>query len=124
MDEFSLIEKFFANRLQRQDVATGIGDDAAILDVRAGQQLIVTTDILLDGVHFPENTDPYDVGYKALAVNLSDLAAMGAEPAWATLNLSLPIDDDDWFSGISEGFFDLVVGFHQVTNRFNGVQYG
>jgi len=107
MDEFSLIEKFFAKRIQRQDVATGIGDDAAILDVRAGHQLIITTDLLLDGVHFPNSTDPYDVGYKSLAVNLSDLAAMGAEPAWATLNLSLPNADDAWLSGFSDGFFDL-----------------
>lgn len=107
MDEFSLIKKYFADRIQRQDVALGIGDDAAVLNSMDGHQLVVTTDLLIDGIHFPENTDPYDIGYKALAVNLSDLAAMGAEPAWATLNLALPIADEAWLREFSEGFFDL-----------------
>lgn len=108
MNEFELIRKYFACQpLARQDVILGIGDDAAVLEVPAGQQLVVSTDMLVAGVHFPENTAPEAIGHKALAVNLSDLAAMGATPAWFTLNLSLPQVDPAWLEGFSRGLFAL-----------------
>ncbi|MBN4688760.1 AIR synthase related protein, partial [Escherichia coli] len=91
--EFDLIARI-ARRVQaRGDVVLGIGDDAALLEVPAGRQLVVAMDTLNAGVHFPHATAPADIGWKALAVNLSDLAAMGAEPAWCTLSLSMPTPD-------------------------------
>ena len=92
--EFSLIDQYFRRPgTGRADVVLGIGDDAALLRVPAGQELVVTVDTLVAGVHFPLDTAPADLGHKALAVNLSDLAAMGAIPAWATLALTLPAAD-------------------------------
>jgi thiamine-monophosphate kinase len=89
--EFRLIDRLQALAAQhRDDVRLGIGDDAALLAVPAGQTLAVAIDTLVEGVHFPVGTAPADIGWKALAVNLSDLAAMGAEPAWALLALTLP----------------------------------
>ena len=85
----------------------GIGDDAALLQVPAGMQLVVATDTLNAGVHFPIDTAPADIGWKALAVNLSDLAAMAAEPAWCTLSLSLPGSDVAWLDGFLDGFLEL-----------------
>jgi thiamine-monophosphate kinase len=93
--------------LAREDVVLGIGDDAALLTVPAGQLLAVSTDSLLAGVHFPASTAAYDIGWKALAVNLSDLAAMGAIPAWATLALTLPRADADWVIAFADGFAAL-----------------
>lgn len=108
MNEFDLIRKYFAcQSLARRDVILGIGDDAAVLEVPPGQQLVISTDMLVAGVHFPENTAPEDIGHKALAVNLSDLAAMGATPAWFTLNLSLPQVDPAWLEGFCRGLFAL-----------------
>jgi len=108
LNEFELIESFFAaNTPARNDVITGIGDDAAILAVPPGQQLVTTTDVLVAGIHFPENTEPEDIGYKSLAVSLSDLAAMGATPAWFTLTLCLPAVDEDWLAAFSRGLFTL-----------------
>lgn len=109
MSEFDLIAQYFARQpVQRADVALGIGDDAAVLNVPAGQQLVVSTDMLVSGVHFPEGTDALLIGHKALAVNLSDLAAMGATPAWFTLNLSLPEADPRWLEGFCGGLFALM----------------
>ena len=85
----------------------GIGDDAAILRVPAGHDLVVSTDTLNIGVHFPAETSAADIGWKALAVNLSDLAAMGANPAWCTLNLTLPDADSEWLDGFLDGFLEL-----------------
>ena len=108
MNELEIISHYFARQpVARADVALGIGDDAAILDVPPGQQLVVSTDMLVAGVHFPENTDPVSIGHKSLAVNLSDLAAMGATPAWYTLNLSLPQAEPNWLEGFCQGMFDL-----------------
>ena len=88
-------------------VRLGIGDDAAVLEVPAGQHLVAATDTLNAGVHFPVDTSPSDVGYKCLAVNLSDLAAMGATPRWALLSLSLPQADPEWVRLFSQGFMSL-----------------
>ncbi len=113
LNEFSLIEKFFAPQtIARDDVILGIGDDAAIAAIPAHQQIVITTDTLIAGVHFPENTSAYDIGFKALAVNLSDLAAMGATPAWVTLALTLPKADETWLTEFSRGFFALASQFN------------
>jgi thiamine-monophosphate kinase len=108
MAEFDLIERIRRMAAQpREDVALGIGDDAAVLAVPADQQLAAATDTLVEGVHFPVGTAPADLGWKALAVNLSDLAAMGATPAWALLNLTLPAADAHFVDGFAEGFTQL-----------------
>ena len=108
MAEFELIELIRARcAVTREDVRLGIGDDAALLAVPAGQMLAVSTDTLVAGVHFPVSTVAQDVGWKSLAVNLSDLAAMGATPAWATLALTLSNADARWVSEFAEGFAAL-----------------
>lgn len=105
--EFSLIDRIRARTVARDDVVLGIGDDAALLQPRRNEQLVVTADTLNSGVHFPDETTPFDIGWKTLAVNLSDLAAMGARPAWCTLALSLPSADADWIEAFADGFFAL-----------------
>ncbi|MBB5360308.1 thiamine-monophosphate kinase [Rhodanobacter sp. ANJX3] len=106
--EFSLIERIRSLTEQsRDDVRLGIGDDAAVLAVPAGQELAVAIDTLVEGVHFPRGTSAVDIGWKALAVNLSDLAAMGATPAWALLALTLPEPDQAFVKGLAEGFAQL-----------------
>ena len=112
--EFDLIARIRARVATRADVVLGIGDDAALLAPPPGRQLVVTADMLNDGVHFPRGTSPADVGWKALAVNLSDLASMGAEPAWCTLSLSLPQSDPAWIEGFLDGFLDLA-GQHGIA---------
>jgi len=118
MKEFQLIRQ-----IQRQTsvssstdngVRLGIGDDAAVLEVAAGQHLVAATDTLNAGTHFPVDTSAHDIGYKCLAVNLSDLAAMGAIPRWALLSLSLPEADPDWVQSFTTGFMSLA-SVHEVT---------
>ncbi len=106
--EFDIIRRYFANR-QNGDagIVTGIGDDCAIVHMPAAQQLLVTTDTLIENVHFPASTGARQIGYKALAVSLSDLAAKGAKPVYALLNLSLPDYDPEWLAQFSRGLFDL-----------------
>ncbi|WP_455221927.1 thiamine-phosphate kinase [Kaarinaea lacus] len=111
--EFSLIDHFFKARgVVRDDVSLAIGDDGAITNIPSGYQLVTAVDTLVNGVHFPFDSKPFDVGYKALAVNLSDLAAMGAEPAWATLALTLPEADETWLQQFCDGFFQLAREFN------------
>lgn len=106
--EFDIIREYFTcQRVRRDDVKLGIGDDAAIISVPKGRQLLVSLDTLVSGVHFPTDTSTEDIAYKALAVNLSDLAAMGAEPAWFTLALTLPEADSEWLRGFAKGLFKL-----------------
>lgn len=107
LGEFSLIERYFTPRQHRGDVALGVGDDAALLQVPPGHQLVACVDTLVAGRHFPGETAADAIGYKSLAVNLSDLAAMGAEPAWATLALTLPESDSDFVAAFAAGFFRL-----------------
>lgn len=108
MTEFELIKRYFAIQTEhRSDVRHGIGDDAALVSVPLNHELVITTDTLVEGIHFPKATLPYDIGYKALAVNLSDLAAMGATPAWVTLALTLPSANENWIQEFCEGFFTL-----------------
>jgi thiamine-monophosphate kinase len=109
MDEFGIIQKFFTSPIVRADVALGSGDDCALVNVPEGKQVAITTDTLVNGVHFPETTTPYDIGYKALAVSLSDLAAMGATPAWVTGALTVPVSDPDWLAEFARGFFALAI---------------
>lgn len=109
MPEFDLIARIRERAASRADAIVGIGDDAAILSMPPGKQLVVAMDTLNAGVHFPEQTAPADIGWKALAVNLSDLAAMAATPAWCTLSLSLPQADAAWLDGFLDGFLALAV---------------
>lgn len=110
MKEFNVIEDFFkAKSIQRKDVIIGIGDDGAVTRVPQGQALVTTTDTLLSGVHFLADTPPHAIAQKAIAVNLSDLAAMGAEPAWISLSLSLPTIDTDWLEAFSNGIQEYAV---------------
>ena len=107
MGEFDLIARIRARASTRGDVILGIGDDAALLQPPAGLQLVVAMDTLNSGVHFPPDTAPADIGWKSLAVNLSDLAAMGAAPAWCTLSLSLPDANASFVDGFLDGFIAL-----------------
>ena len=107
-DEFEIIERFFTRQaISREDVLFGIGDDGAVLQVPAGSDLVLCVDTLVAGIHFPPRTSARAIGHKALAVNLSDLAAMGAVPAWATLSITLPENDAYWLAEFVRGFFAL-----------------
>lgn len=112
MNEFALIDRYFESRARRDGgVVIGIGDDAAVCTVPPGQELVVTTDILVENIHFPAATPAADIGYKALVVNLSDLAAMGSTPAWFTLTLSLPEVNESWLEAFSTGLFEAAHRF-------------
>ena len=115
LSEFDIIRSFFT----RSAPATvlGIGDDAALIKPASGMELVVSTDMLVSGHHFFEDVDPYKLGHKSLAVNLSDMAAMGARPRWATLSLALPESmvqkGESWLRAFADGFFALAHA-HQV----------
>lgn len=115
MAEFQLIERYFsALSGARRDVALGVGDDCALLEAPPGMRLAMTMDTLIAGRHFLPDVDPRALGHKALAVNLSDLAAMGARPAWALLSISLPAIDHEWLSAFSAGLSALAAE-HEVA---------
>jgi len=106
LNEFQLIQKFFAERPQENaGVVVGIGDDAAILQVPNDHELVVSVDTFVAGVHFHEQATPFNIGYKAIAASLSDLAAMGALPKWVTAALTISKADESWFEEFSDGFF-------------------
>ncbi|MEJ6021116.1 thiamine-phosphate kinase [Ramlibacter sp. PS4R-6] len=105
MGEFDLIARYFRRPARRSPL--GSGDDCALLAPRAGMQLAVSTDMLVEGRHFLSTVDPARLGHKALAVNLSDLAACGAEPLAFTLSLSMPNVDEAWLAGFSRGLLEL-----------------
>ncbi|MGZ8249605.1 thiamine-phosphate kinase [Methylomagnum sp.] len=108
LGEFDLIRRFFTRQpVRHADTALGIGDDCALLRCPPGHELAVTVDTLVAGVHFLPDVCPARLGHKSLAVNLSDLAAMGAEPRWATLALTLPAVDEVWLEAFARGFFGL-----------------
>jgi thiamine-monophosphate kinase len=108
LSEFELIERYFRKAgAMRSDVQLGVGDDAALLQSPAGAQLVAAMDTLVEGVHFPRGSPPASIGHRALAVNLSDLAAMGARPAWALLALTLPGIDEPWLEEFTAGFAAL-----------------
>ena len=103
MDEFDLIQTYFVRPDEVAGVSTGIGDDGAVLQPDPDRELISVIDTLVEGVHFPDGTDPFDIGFRSVAVNLSDIAAMGGRPRWMTLALTLPSAEADWLSRFSEG---------------------
>ena len=109
MGEFDVIERFFKTRfaMDRDDLVLGIGDDCALLNLTPGHQLAVSSDVLVEGVHFFSDVDPQTLGHKCMAVNLSDLAACGAKPKAFTLSLTLPSIDDAWLRAFSEGLYAL-----------------
>jgi len=108
MKEFELIQTYFADRgPQRKDVILGVGDDAALTRVPQDKLLVVATDTMVENVHFFSDADPRSIGHRCLAVNLSDFAAMGAEPAWASLALTLPCADEEWMKEFSAGLFEI-----------------
>jgi len=113
VNEFGLIQQIQQQTsVQAPGVKLGIGDDAAVLEIPSGRHLVAATDTLNTGVHFPDDTSPFNIGYKCLAVNLSDLAAMGATPHWALLSLSLPGADVDWLKSFTAGFKSLARPFN------------
>ncbi|MGA8882886.1 MAG: thiamine-phosphate kinase [Acinetobacter sp.] len=105
MAEFSIIDTYF-NRRNANSVDLGVGDDSALLTPPLQQQLAICADTLVAGRHFPLETDPHAIGWKSVAVNLSDIAAMGAKPHSILLALSLPQIDHDWLKGFSQGLYD------------------
>jgi thiamine-monophosphate kinase len=107
LGEFDLIDRYFSRPSRRRDVWLGVGDDAALLQVPPDQGLVAATDTLVEGRHFLAGAPPESIGHQALAVNLSDLAAMGAEPAWALLSLSLPEAREWWLEQFAAGLYGL-----------------
>lgn len=106
--EFELIGKYFSKLgAERADVRVGVGDDGAVLAPPASRELVVVTDTLVEGVHFPPGSPPASIGHRAFAVNLSDIAAMGAEAAWALLAITLPNPDEDWLEEFARAAGDL-----------------
>jgi thiamine-monophosphate kinase len=105
MTEFDLIRRYFARATP--NALLGIGDDAALLKVSNDNVLVVSSDMLASGTHFFPDADPFLLGHKTLAVNLSDMAAMAATPRWATLAIALPYTDETWLERFSAGFFAL-----------------
>lgn len=115
LSEFDLISRYFSHRgAARDDVALGVGDDGAVLECPPGTQLIAAIDSLVQDVHFPKGSPARSIGHRALAVNLSDLAAMGAQPAWALLALALPAADEAWLAQFSDGL-DALARQHGVA---------
>lgn len=106
MDEFELIRRYFARDAQASDVIVGIGDDGAVLELAPGIQQVQVIDTMVEGVHFPSDMAAADVGYRVVAVNLSDIAAMGAKPRWMTLALTLADQDESWVDQFAAGLFD------------------
>lgn len=107
LTEFALIDRYFRDIGSRRDVRLGVGDDGAVLAPPAGHDLVAVVDTLVEGVHFPHQSPARSIGHRALAVNLSDVAAMGATPAWALLALTLPRADEAWLAGFAAGFSAL-----------------
>lgn len=108
MKEFELIKRYFSEQMiKRKDVVLGIGDDCAIVSPSERQNIAITTDTLVAGVHFPHETSARAIGHKSIAVNLSDLAAMGAEPTWISLAITLPEIDTTWVEEFCQGVFEL-----------------
>jgi thiamine-monophosphate kinase len=106
--EFELIERYLSRLgAQRDDVVLGVGDDAALLRPPPGLELVLAADTIVEGEHFPAGMAPYDIGHRVLAVNLSDLAAMGAEPAWALLTLTLSRADPEWMREFASGLHEI-----------------
>jgi thiamine-monophosphate kinase len=109
MPEFELIAQHFTRSTRHTNL--GIGDDAALISIAEGMELAISADMLVSGTHFFADADPYQLGWKSLAVNISDMAAMGAQPKWATLAIALPNENTQWLSAFSKGFFACAENF-------------
>ena len=109
MSEFNLIKQHFTRPTRHTNL--GVGDDAALISISPGMELAISADMLVAGTHFFADADPYHIGWKSLAVNVSDMAAMGAKPKWATLAIALPNNDTQWLSEFSRGFFACAAEF-------------
>ncbi len=107
LTEFQIIERYFTKPALSRTVVKSVGDDAAVVAIPVGYEWVTSVDTLVESVHFPRETSAEDIGYKALAVNLSDLAAMGAEPVSALLAITLPKADEHWLESFARGFFSL-----------------
>ena len=114
VDEFALIRRYFDRKVGTPDIVAGIGDDGAIVVPAAGKHQVQVIDTLVEGVHFPPAASASDIGYRVVAVNLSDIAAMGARPRWMTLALTLPQKDDRWIEAFADGLFEAAAE-HDVT---------
>ena len=108
MSEFDLIKRYFLRKSLQNDVILSVGDDCAITSIPTGYQLAITTDTLVEGTHFLPSISPADLAYKSVAVNLSDLAAMGATPAWMSLALTLPEIKEEWLAEFSQSLFAIL----------------
>lgn len=108
MGEFDLIKRYFSRKSLQNDVILSVGDDCAITSIPAGYQLAITTDTLVEGTHFLPSISPADLAYKSVAVNLSDLAAMGATPTWMSLALTLPEIKEAWLAEFSQSLFAIL----------------
>ena len=108
MGEFDLIKRYFLRKSLQNDVILSVGDDCAITSIPSGYQLAITTDTLVEGTHFLPSISPADLAYKSVAVNLSDLAAMGATPTWMSLALTLPEIKEAWLAEFSQSLFAIL----------------
>ena len=106
MDEFEIIRLFFQKQQAMSSIPIGIGDDGAVIQPSSDKNLIVTTDTSISGVHFPVNSEASDIGYRTVAVNVSDIAAMGGNAKWMTLALTLDVFDHSWIDRFSKGLFE------------------
>jgi thiamine-monophosphate kinase len=106
VDEFELIRRYFQRQTLAPEVLTGIGDDGAVVRPPKGKELVTVIDTLVAGTHFPDSLDAADIGYRVVAVNLSDIAAMGAQPRWMTMALTLVETDADWLERFATGLYE------------------
>ena len=113
VDEFEIIRRYFARGPIAEGVRIGIGDDGAVLMPPPDRELVNVVDTMIAGVHFPETLEPFDIGYRAVAINLSDIAAMAARPRWMTLALTLVRADPAWLDDFARGLF-RAAGEHDV----------
>lgn len=111
MDEFEIIRRFFSRADRGEGIVVGVGDDGAVLEPVPGRQQVTVVDTLVAGVHFPAELAPSDIGYRAVAVNLSDIAAMAATPRWMTLAIALPDASAEWLSAFAEGLYAAMAEF-------------
>lgn len=112
MNEFDIIERYFTKSVRHSAIECGVGDDAAVFSVPEHLQVVTSIDTLVEGIHFPFDTHPYDIGYKSVAVSLSDMAAMGAEPFSILLSLTMPKSEPKWLDEFAKGFFKLAQQFN------------
>src|SRR5690606_26265723 len=106
VDEFDIIRRFFLRKETHGGVIVGVGDDGAVVEPEPGHHLVVVVDTIIAGVHYPVDLAAADVGYRSLAVNLSDVAAMGGRPRWMTLALTLVEADESWLANFAKGLFE------------------